>query len=71
MILMPLETFPGTTDEQIRDFLTEQATRHNVVVIVPSRRRAEFWRRHAAAVHDAASIHAGVDAGAGAWGSSC
>lgn len=62
MILMPLETFTGTTDEQVRDFLTEQATRHNVVVIVPSRRRAEFWRRHAAAVHDAGSIHAGVEA---------
>ncbi|HEY3505793.1 MAG TPA: helicase C-terminal domain-containing protein [Actinocatenispora sp.] len=60
MILTPLETHPGTTDEHVRDFLAEQAERHNVVVIVPSRRRAEFWRNVAAAVHDSTTIHDGV-----------
>jgi hypothetical protein len=62
MILTPLETFPGTTDEAIRDFLVRIAAQRNVVVIVPSRRRADFWRDHAAAVHDASTIQAGVKA---------
>ena len=30
------------------------------MVIVPSRRRAAFWRDHAAAIHDSSSIQAGV-----------
>ncbi|WP_062986022.1 DEAD/DEAH box helicase [Nocardia anaemiae] len=62
MILTPLETHPGTTDEEVRDFLVEQAERHNVVVIVPSRRRAAFWRQVADAEHDSQSIHDGVRA---------
>ncbi|WP_143447402.1 DEAD/DEAH box helicase [Kineosporia sp. R_H_3] len=60
MILTPLETHPGTTDDEVRDFLVEQAARHNVVVIVPSRRRAAFWRDVAAAEHDSTTIHDGV-----------
>ena len=62
MILTPLETHPGTTDEEVRDFLAEEAERHNVVVIVPSRRRAAFWRDVAAVQHDSSSIHDGVRA---------
>lgn len=62
MILTPLETHPGTSDEEVRDFLTDQAQRHNVVVIVPSRRRAAFWRNVADAEHDSTTIHAGVRA---------
>jgi hypothetical protein len=62
MILAPLETFPATTDEEIRDLLVDQAKHRNVVVIVPSRRRASFWRDHAAAVHDSSTIHAGIAA---------
>nr|CEL13538.1 L. lactis predicted coding region ORF00041 [Kibdelosporangium sp. MJ126-NF4] len=62
MILTPLETYPGTTDEEVRDFLVEQAEQHNVVVIVPSRRRAAFWREVADAEHDSKSIHDGVRA---------
>lgn len=38
------------------------AKEYNVVVIVPSHRRARFWAPFAAAVHDASSINAGVDA---------
>ncbi|MEV6445093.1 DEAD/DEAH box helicase [Amycolatopsis sp. NPDC051716] len=62
MILTPLETHPGTTDEEVRDFLVEQAEQHNVVVIVPSRRRAAFWRDVADAEHDSKTIHDGVRA---------
>ncbi|NKZ03134.1 DEAD/DEAH box helicase [Actinomadura latina] len=62
MILTPLETHPGTTDEEVRDFLVEQAQCHNVVVIVPSRRRAAFWRDVASAEHDSTTIHEGVRA---------
>lgn len=60
MILTPLETHPGTTDQEVRDFLVEQAKHHNVVVIVPSHRRAAFWRDVAAAAHDKDTIHDGV-----------
>lgn len=60
MILTPLETHPGTTDEEVRDFLVEQAQHHNAVVIVPSRRRAAFWRDVAATEHDSSTIHDGV-----------
>lgn len=62
MILTPLDTHPGTTDEEVRDFLVDQAQRHNVVVIVPSRRRASWWQDVAAAVHDSTTIHDGVRA---------
>jgi hypothetical protein len=43
MILTPLETHPAATDEEVRAFLAEKATRHNVVVIVPSGRQARLW----------------------------
>jgi len=62
MILTPLETHPGTSEVEIRGFLVREAKRNNVVVIVPSRRRADFWKEHASAVHDSKSIEAGVEA---------
>ena len=62
MILTPLETHPGTTDETVRDFLRDQSSDHNVVVIVPSRRRAGWWEPVSDAVHDSKSIHVGVKA---------
>jgi hypothetical protein len=62
MILTPLETHPSTTEDEIRRFLADEAKRINVVVIVPSRRRSEFWKPVAAAVHDSKSIEAGVHA---------
>lgn len=62
MILTPQETHPGTTDDEVREFLKEQAERNNVVVIVPSRRRAELWADLADAVHDSTTIHDGVQA---------
>lgn len=61
MILTPLDTHPGIGDSDVRRFLAAQAEQHNVVVIVPSRRQAENWQLHAAAVHDKTTIHAGVE----------
>lgn len=61
MILTPMDSFPGIDDDDIRDLLVNQAKRHNVVVIVPSRRRADWWRPHAAEVHDATSIAPAIE----------
>lgn len=45
MILIPQEVNPSITDEDTRSLLVTLAKRVNVVVIVPSNRRAdEFWR---------------------------
>lgn len=62
MILTPHETFLGSTDEQIRELLARLAIVHNVVVIVPSERRAQEWQPWAAQVHRAQTIQEGVDA---------
>jgi replicative superfamily II helicase len=62
MILTPLDTHPQATEEEVRDLLVEQSTRHNVVVIVPSKYRAQWWRPFAMAVHDKDSIEEGVEA---------
>lgn len=62
MILTPLETHPNTSDVGVQEFLVKQSKVHNVVVIVPSRRRAQFWSDVADAVHDSSSIHDGVRA---------
>jgi Helicase C-terminal domain/DEAD/DEAH box helicase len=43
MILAPLEIFPTATDDAIHDLVREIANEVNVVVLVPSRRRAQAW----------------------------
>lgn len=43
MILVPQELDPTITDEEIRDYVAEQAKHRNVVVIVPSKYRSKFW----------------------------
>ena len=44
MILAPQEIRPDWSDQDIKDYVTELARTHNVVVIVPSAGRAKFWR---------------------------
>jgi RAD3-like DEAD/DEAH box helicase len=56
MILTPQGTFPGTTDEAIRDLVVERSAKENVVVIVPSTRRAAFWQGVADEVHTAETL---------------
>lgn len=44
MILAPQEIIPTITQEDVKKFVTALAEDHNVVVIVPSQSRSEFWR---------------------------
>jgi len=61
MILTPLETHPDMSEEKLREFLSDQARRHNVVVIVPSDRRANAWSSVAHAIHWSDTIKQGVN----------
>jgi hypothetical protein len=61
MILAPQEINPDYSIEEIRDLIAGVAKSVNAVVIVPSRKRADFWKDVAEQVLDKDSIHAGVD----------
>lgn len=61
LILLPQEAFPGTTDEEVRDYLAQRSRDVNIVVIVPSTRRAAFWFGVAHATHAADGLEAGLD----------
>lgn len=61
MILAPQEINPDYTVEEIREFVSSIAKDRNVVVIVPSKQRVEFWKDVANQVLDKDSIHEGVD----------
>jgi len=60
MILAPQEINPDFTVEEIRSMVSEIANQRNVVVIVPSKARAEFWKGVAAQTLDKDSIRDGV-----------
>ncbi|HEX6665816.1 MAG TPA: DEAD/DEAH box helicase [Solirubrobacterales bacterium] len=61
MILTPLQTFPDCDEEWIRDFAAEKAKTHNVVVIVPSIRRAAAWEDVAQGVHRAGTLQGALE----------
>lgn len=61
MILVPQQLVPKATDEEVRDLVLELAEDQNVVVIVPSHARANWWREDAALVLDRNNIHQGVE----------
>jgi hypothetical protein len=56
MILAPLESFPDANEQTIQNFVAEQSTKRNVVVIVPSWARAEVWKPVAVSVHGAKDL---------------
>lgn len=61
MILVPQELDTSITDEEIRECAVRTAKKHNVVVLVPSGRRAsEFWGAVAAAILTADTLDTGV-----------
>lgn len=60
MILAPQEINPDFKMEEIRALLSEIAEQLNVVVIVPSRERAKFWKDVANQTLDKDNIQAGV-----------
>jgi len=61
MILAPQEINPDYTVEEIRTLVSDIAKDLNVVVIVPSKWRVDFWKEVADQVLDKDSIHAGVE----------
>ncbi|MGC1272725.1 MAG: DEAD/DEAH box helicase [Planctomycetaceae bacterium] len=62
MIFIPEESDPNVSDEVLRDYFIGLSTSTNVVVIVPSGWRSEFWRPSATRVLTAENLEAGVTA---------
>lgn len=60
MIIAPQEINPEITDVDIKRLAVEVATSHNVVVLVPSRVRADFWSDVADQMLNKDSINHGV-----------
>ncbi len=61
MILTPLQTFPQCDEDWIRNFAADMAKTRNVVVIVPSTRRAAAWEGIAHGVHRSDSLHVALE----------
>lgn len=61
MILAPQEINPDYTVEEIKTMVSAIAVDVNVVVIVPSKQRAEFWKGAASQVLDKDNIQEGID----------
>ncbi|MFH1524349.1 MAG: DEAD/DEAH box helicase [Chloroflexota bacterium] len=61
MILAPQEINPDFTVEEIKALVSGIAEELNVVVIVPSNQRADFWKDVADSVLNKDNIHKGVD----------
>ena len=60
MILIPQELNPTFTDENLKGLFSDFAKTRNVVVIVPSNFRAQFWTDKAALTLKAENLEAGV-----------
>jgi hypothetical protein len=60
MILIPQELNPDIKDEDIKDFLKEESKKHNVVVIVPSHYRSNFWRDSCDLLLTASNLQEGI-----------
>jgi len=60
MILAPQEINPDYTVDEIKDLVSDIAKTRNVVVIVPSKWRAEFWSDVTNQLLDKDNIHLGV-----------
>ena len=63
MILVPQAINTDVTDEAIRDFIARYRSQFNVVVIVPSGQRAQFWKDVAGAnlILTSENMRAGID----------
>lgn len=61
LILVPQQTHPRAADEEIRDLIVGLAADRNVVVIVPSQRRAAYWQPYARLILDKDTLTGGVD----------
>ncbi len=61
MILTPLQTFPECDEGWIRNYVAEKAKTRNVVVIVPSIRRAAAWENIAHGVHRSNTLQGALE----------
>lgn len=61
MILAPQEINPSITTDEMKALAASIASTRNVAVIVPSNKRAEYWRGVANQILDRANIGVGVD----------
>lgn len=61
LILLPAEVVPDAAADEVRGLVAEIAQQRNVVVIVPSKPRAEVWKQLGAEVLDRDSIKAGIE----------
>jgi len=61
LILVPQQTHPLAAEDELRDLVVELAADRNVVVIVPSFRRAAFWAPYAKMILDKDSLTLGVE----------
>ena len=60
MILFPQAYTPKISDQDIKSKLAEYASNYNVVVIVPSKNRADFWSDVTSEIYSAINIVDGV-----------
>lgn len=60
MVLIPQELNPDITDEEIKEFLKEESKQRNVVVIVPSRYRSNFWRDSCDLILTSSNLYEGI-----------
>lgn len=62
MILAPQVIDPNMEDAELKKFLKKKSSEHNVVIIVPSKYRADFWQHIADRVCDASQLEETVAA---------
>lgn len=62
LVLVPQQTHPKAAPDDIRDLIVGLARERNVVVIVPSERRAAYWEPYAAMTLNKDNLTVGVEA---------
>ena len=62
LILVPQQTHPAASEDEIREVILGLARARNVAVIVPSNARAAYWADDATMVLDKDNLAAGVEA---------
>lgn len=61
MILVPQELNPSITDDQLKFFYKELSLSQNVVIIVPSNYRAQYWEDVADKIINSRNLYKGVE----------
>lgn len=61
MILVPQELTTNITDDEIKTFLSKLSKHYNVVVIVPSNYRADYWKDVSAMTLTSSNLHDGIE----------